>query len=193
MNRLVAGFVLAQAIFTASVLALRAPGGAGVAGNLVPGEDPSAAWEPRVPLRSGWTHVIVHHSASATGSAAHFDRIHREKGWEGLGYHFVVGNGSMTDDGRVEAGGRWLEQRDGAHAKPEWNARAIGICLVGDFEKSDPTPAQVASLEALCRWVCRRCGIPPANVVGHGATHGNATLCPGRRLDLGALRTALAR
>ncbi len=187
MNRLVAGFILAQALFVASILALRAPG------KLVPAQDPRTAWEPRVPVRPGWTHVIVHHSASATGSASHFDRIHREKGWEGLGYHFVIGNGSMTEDGRVEPGERWLEQRDGAHAKPEWNTRAIGICLVGNFEDAEPTPAQQASLEALCRWLCARCGIPPANVVGHGETHGNATLCPGKRLDLDALRKALAR
>ncbi|KAF0245466.1 MAG: N-acetylmuramoyl-L-alanine amidase family 2 [Planctomycetota bacterium] len=187
MIRLVAGFVLAQAIFIAGVLALRAPSGA-----LVPDPDPSASWEPRVPVRNAWTHVIIHHSASGTGSAAQFDREHRAKGWDSLGYHFVIGNGSLTEDGRVEAGSRWLDQADGAHAKPEWNARAVGVCLVGNFETADPTPAQLRSLEHLCRWLGSRCGIPPANFVGHGGTHGNATLCPGKRLDLELLRRNLA-
>jgi N-acetyl-anhydromuramyl-L-alanine amidase AmpD len=189
MIRLVAGFILAQAIFIAGVLALRSPSGERA---LVPAQDPSASWEPRVPIRAGWTHVIIHHSASATGSAAHFDREHRAKGWDGLGYHFVIGNGSMTEDGRVEPGARWMDQADGAHAKPEWNARAVGICLVGNFETTDPTPAQLRSLEDLCRWLARRCGIPPANFVGHGDAHGNQTLCPGKRLDLDSLRKRLA-
>ncbi|MBI2922530.1 MAG: N-acetylmuramoyl-L-alanine amidase [Planctomycetes bacterium] len=187
MNRLVAAFALAQAVFIAGVLALpgkRSPSEAGFAAG-------AGSWEPRAALRTTWTHVIVHHSASPTGSAAHFDRAHRDKGWEGLGYHFVIGNGSMTENGRVEAGERWVEQRDGAHAKPEWNGRAIGICLVGDFEKAEPSAEQVASLQSLCSWLSRRCGIPPDNVLGHGETHGNATLCPGRKLDMGALRRRL--
>lgn len=187
MTRIVAGFVIAQAIVVASLLAIRGP-------REGPGSDPAppeASWMPPVPIRAGWTHIIVHHSASATGSATHFDAEHKAKGWDGLGYHFVIGNGSLTEDGRVEAGWRWLQQKDGAHAKPEWNSRAIGICLVGNFEETDPTPAQRASLEALCRWLCDRCGIPPANILRHGETHGNATLCPGKRLDLEAVRKKL--
>ena len=63
--------------------------------------------------------------------------------------------------------------------------------LFRSFEETDPTAEQVASLEALCRWLCAKCGIPWANVMGHGEAHGNATLCPGRRLDLEALRQRL--
>ncbi|MCE9582702.1 MAG: peptidoglycan recognition protein family protein [Planctomycetes bacterium] len=191
MNRLLAGFAIAQAIFVAALLVLRAGAPSPAAGGLLAPQDPSASWEPSVPVRPGWTHIIIHHSASATGSAAHFDRIHREKGWEGLGYHFVIGNGSMTENGRVEPGERWLEQRDGAHAKAEWNSRAVGICLVGNFEDTNPTPEQLASLEALCRWLMRRCGIPAENVLRHGETHGNQTLCPGKRLDVEGLRKRL--
>ena len=28
-----------------------------------------------------WAHIVVHHSASPTGSAASFDKAHRERGW----------------------------------------------------------------------------------------------------------------
>jgi N-acetyl-anhydromuramyl-L-alanine amidase AmpD len=188
MPRLLAAFALAQLLFVAGLMALREDRAEGAAAASAP--DP--AWEPAGGVRTGWTHVIVHHSAGAAGSAADFDRQHREKGWEGLGYHFVIGNGSMTEDGRVEAGERWAAQRDGAHAKAEWNARAVGICLVGNFEDEAPSAAQQAALERLCRWLCRRCGIPPANVLGHGETHGNRTLCPGKLLDLEALRRRLA-
>jgi len=67
-----------------------------------------------------------------------------------------------------------------------------GTTTVGNFETADPTPAQLRSLEDLCRWLARLCGIPPANFVGHGAAHGNQTLCPGKRLDLESLRKRLS-
>lgn len=185
MPRLLLAFVLGQSVFLAGLAAMAgkrsSPGRGG----------PDGGWEPEAPLRSGWTHIVVHHSAGASGSAAQFHEEHRRKGWDGLGYHFVIGNGSRTEDGRIETGYRWADQLDGAHAKREWNARAIGICLVGDFEKAPPSPAQLASLESLCAWLCRRCGIPPENVVGHGATEGNRTLCPGRLFDLPGLRARL--
>jgi len=65
-----------------------------------------------------WKYIVIHHSASASGCAAEFDRYHREKrGWEnGLGYHFVIGNGSGAGDGQIEIGNRWVKQIDGAHA-----------------------------------------------------------------------------
>jgi len=187
MQKLAAAFAIAQAVFVAGILSLR--GGHTPDGS--PGSPAAEAWEPRAALRSTWTHIIIHHSATPTGSASHFDRVHREKGWDGLGYHFVIGNGSMTENGRIEAGERWMDQKDGAHAKPEWNSRAIGICLVGNFEEKDPSPEQLAALESLCRWLYRRCRIPPENVMGHGETHGNQTLCPGKRLDIQALRSRL--
>ena len=179
MNRVIVAFVLAQAIFIAGVLALPTLRSAH-----------PHPWEPNAPMRP-WTNIIVHHSASAAGDAAQFDRDHREKGWDGLGYDFVIGNGTDSQDGEVEVGYRWRDQQVGAHAKPEWNSRAIGICLVGNFEEEPPTAAQLASLERLCRWLCLRCSIPPENVLGHGKTDGNHTLCPGRLLDLDALRRHL--
>src|SRR4051812_39904806 len=35
-----------------------------------------AAWD--VPLAREWTHMVIHHSASHTGSASIFDRAHKE-------------------------------------------------------------------------------------------------------------------
>ncbi|HHT9113865.1 MAG TPA: hypothetical protein ACFYD0_11140, partial [Candidatus Wunengus sp. YC65] len=51
-----------------------------------------------------WRYIVVHHSATSSGNAAEFDKYHRrKKGWEnGLGYHFVIGNGNGTPDGKIE-------------------------------------------------------------------------------------------
>jgi hypothetical protein len=123
-----------------------------------------------------WTVIVVHHSATRRGGAALFDKDHRAKGWQGVGC-----------DGEVEVTFRWREQREGAHVKG-WNEVSVGICLVGNFEETDPTPAQLVALETLLRHLRRRFGIPPERIVGHKAL--NPTACPGRRL---ALPSILAR
>jgi len=142
-----------------------------------------------VPSPRAWEVIVVHHSASREGGAARFDGWHRAKGWDGVGYDFVIGNGTDTADGAIEATFRWREQRDGAHAKG-WNDLAVGICLVGNFEETDPTPKQMEALVRLVRHLRRRFDVPPERVVGHGAL--GATLCPGKRLSLPALRAASA-
>ena len=65
----------------------------------------------------------------------------RDNQWDELGYHFVIGNGTHTGDGQVEVGSRWGKQKHGAHCKtPDnyYNDHGIGICLVGNFENSNP-------------------------------------------------------
>lgn len=138
-----------------------------------------ASWS--VPLRRTWRFIIVHHSASATGSAGAIDRWHRDKGWDGLGYDFVIGNGTGSKDGAVEVGYRWRRQIDGAHTKTAGNVmneQGIGICLVGDFTRTRPTAAQMRALTRLCVFLSTYCGIPPANLRLHGDV--KSTDCPGR-------------
>jgi len=151
--------------------------------------------DPRwdVQITREWRHIVVHHSASNVGSAAIFDRAHRERGWDGLGYHFVIGNGSASGDGQVEVGYRWSKQIQGAHAgNAEYNQHGIGICLVGDFENGGtPSPAQMASLRKLVRFLQVKTGIPTSEVIGHGNVPGKSTQCPGRNLDVANFRAAL--
>ncbi len=128
----------------------------------------------------GWKHIVIHHSATGEGSARAFDRYHRKvKGWKGLAYHFVIGNGTGTSDGAVEVGYRWKSQSVGAHAGVrEYNQYGIGICLVGDFEHSVPTKKQMASLRELLGRLTGRFKIRPENVVRHRDV--GETKCPGR-------------
>jgi hypothetical protein len=151
--------------------------------------DPS--WD--VQVTRDWRHIVVHHSASVVGSASIFDKAHKERGWDGLGYHFVIGNGSASGDGEVEVGYRWKRQQAGAHAgNAEYNQAGIGICLVGDFEHGGrPSARQMASLRALVRFLQVKTGVPTSEICGHGNVPGKSTECPGKNLDLFAFRASL--
>ncbi len=138
-------------------------------------------WVPSVAARP-WKWIVIHHSDDVCGCCATYDKIHRAKGWDECGYHFVIGNGSLTGDGEVEPSGRWPLQKHGAHAKTpdnRFNDFGIGIVLVGDFEKGGgPSPAQYAATVKLTRWLMTTYGISAESVIRHSDT--KATECPGR-------------
>lgn len=125
----------------------------------------------RVPFAQGWKYIVIHHSATEQGSAASFHRYHLQRGWGGLSYHFVIGNGNGADDGEVQQGFRWRQQISGTHISVRawyYNLFGIGICLVGNFQEGRPTPAQLDSLVTLVRRLMRQHKIPLQNVLGHG-------------------------
>jgi hypothetical protein len=156
-------------------------------------------WIPPAATERNWTAIVIHHSATPTGNAEIFDQWHRERNhWDGIGYDFVIGNGSDSVDGLVEVTFRWEQQREGAHCggtPGNWaNEEAVGICLVGDFNHDHPTAAQMRSLVKLVRFLQDHCGIPGARVYGHGSTPGaRVTDCPGHRFPMRQLRAALRR
>ncbi len=135
-------------------------------------------------------YIIIHHSATTQGNAETFRRAHKAKGWRDIGYHYVIGNGTYSGDGEVETGR--TEAEDGAHCSADgMNRKSIGICLVGDFDKQKPTPAQIEALEQLCRDIMNRHKIPASKVLGHGEVKGAATNCPGKNFDMTAFRKRL--
>ncbi len=150
-------------------------------------------WTPRAQDRR-WQWIVIHHSATPDGGASRFDKEHRSQGWDELGYHFVIGNGSDTRDGLVEVGPRWTKQKHGAHAKTpdnRFNDYGIGVCLVGDFEIGRPSRQQMQSLANVVAYLMQRYNIPPERVIGHDQT-GRSTACPGQHLEnqLAAIRRA---
>ncbi len=165
-----------------------------------PGKVAKHKWSVAAAPRA-WKHIVIHHSASPGGNAATFDRFHRlGRGWDELGYHFVIDNGNGGPDGRVEIGSRWVKQKHGAHTgqtpENEYNEYGIGICLVGNFTARMPSRAQLASLNELVLYLARTYRITPSNVIGHRGAPGAATSCPGDRLNpyiFGTLRPTVAR
>jgi len=144
------------------------------------------------PLRNpAFRSIVIHHSATHGGSAAAFERTHRQR-LGGLAYHFVIGNGSGAADGVIEVGYRWRDQIPGPHTKnQDVNLESIAICLVGDLEKEAPTRKQMAALVELLERLCREGHIPAERIRSHREVDGE-TLCPGRGLPIDALRAAIA-
>ena len=141
---------------------------------------PTATYKAR---QKRWKYIIIHHSATDVGAAKSFDRGHRRRGFRwGLGYHFVIDNGTQgTKDGDIEISRRWFYQMDGAHCQAGgMNRRAIGICLVGNFNKESPSEKQLGSLVALIDILRQQYRIPLSNIKGHRDVPGAATECPGK-------------
>jgi len=116
----------------------------------------------RAPVARGrWQFIVVHNSGTRQGNAAAFDYYHRhfKRMQNGLAYHFVIGNGTSTGNGQIEVGDRWRRQINGGHVHSDYlNNIALGICLVGDFNRDQPTRAQLDCCEELIRYLRQRCG-----------------------------------
>lgn len=138
--------------------------------------------------------IIIHCSASEYGNAALFRKWHvEENGWDDIGYHFVIGNAYPTYeshrdnkpvfelDGNPEYG-RKVEIQ-GAHCK-EYNAKSIGICLVG---QKNFTSKQFEALIGVIKLIKAR--FPTIkSIYGHYEFNPYKT-CP--NIDMGHLRDLL--
>jgi hypothetical protein len=136
-----------------------------------------------------WRFIVVHNSGTRQGNARIFDYYHRyvRKMPNGLAYHFVIGNGTSSGNGQIEIGNRWIKQLQGGHVHSDYlNNIALGICLVGDFNRDLPTKEQLESLDELIRYLRIRVGKidgKPAIVKAHKEINPPQwpTDCPGDR------------
>ena len=111
------------------------------------------------------TELIVHCADTPEGRdvrAAEIRKWHKAKGWNDIGYHYVI-----DIDGTVEPG-RPVEQM-GAHCASH-NTNSIGICYVGGCDakgkpKDTRTDAQKASLLLLLKFL--KAQHPDAKIYGH--------------------------
>jgi N-acetylmuramoyl-L-alanine amidase len=155
----------------------------------------SAGWIPPGGISSKWECIVIHHSESDKSTPEGMRDWHvRGRGWDELGYHFVIGNGIGYGDGKVYVGARWTKQMHGAHCKTPnnyYNDHGIGICLIGNFEDHPPTSKQMQTLSKLVNFLSGKCGIPSSKVNTHGGiTH--KTACPGKRFNLQSLMRQLS-
>ena len=80
-------------------------------------------------MRQRTDYIIIHCSATPPNmdvNAKEIDRWHRQKGWLGIGYHYVI-----KRDGTREVGRKLSEA--GAHCIA-YNHKSVGICLVGGVD-----------------------------------------------------------
>lgn len=114
------------------------------------------------------TEIIIHCADTPNGKEFHntdIDRWHKERGWTGIGYHWVI-----CIDGTVEAGRK--PDVVGAHAEGH-NSKSLGICLIG---KDKFTKAQWDSLAYLVKGLTRE--FPTAVAKGHYQVDKHGKTCP---------------
>ncbi len=157
---------------------------------------PIAAGQYRMVQRVAWTSVApssnhrpmngirritVHHTGEYDGMAGRsdvqvlqaMDRFHRQqRGWAAIGYHFIIGRDGTVYEGRPLT-------MQGAHVGGH-NEHNLGITLVGDFHRSQPSPAQLASLQRLLDVMRRRFSVGREQIFGHRDLA--PSICPGDRL-----------
>ena len=130
----------------------------------------------QLPILQKVDFIAVHCSASqpiAGYGAAEIDRIHKQRGFKCIGYHYVIRTTGVVEKGRPE-------RTVGAHVEG-FNSRSIGVCLVGGVDSTGKstanfTQAQYGALAALIDDLKHR--YPNAVVQGHRDFPDVAKDCP---------------
>ncbi len=112
--------------------------------------------------------LICHHSGgvdanpladTSNHTAKDMETWHLQKGWEGLGYHYVIQKNGEIWKGRPE-------HYHGSHCVG-YNTQSIGICMSGNFDLTLPTKEQINSLTNLLKDLQKKYNIPTENIVPH--------------------------
>ena len=133
--------------------------------------------KPNLPNR-----ITVHHDAmlwegrhdyaGAVDRLRRIQRIHLNKGWNDIGYHFAI-------DGRGHIWQCRPLEYQGAHVKDQ-NRRNLGIVVMGNFEEQKPTLNQLVALQDALQKFSNAYKIPCSQIKGHKDRAPN--LCPGKNL-----------
>lgn len=119
--------------------------------------------------------IIIHCSAvkpEQSSSASQIDAWHKARGWNGIGYHYVVRREGTVESGRPE-------HMTGAHCTNH-NRYSIGVCYEGGLDaRGQPadtrTEAQKRSMLTLINDLKAR--YESAIVVGHNVLSNKACPC----------------
>ena len=101
---------------------------------------------------SQWDSIVIVHSGSPAGSAESIEAQHQSVGYDDLGFHFLIGNGTGMGNGEIHLSNRWLNQSTGAQLqglKPGDASKTIEICLVGNGDRKPFTDQQIEYLAQL--------------------------------------------
>ena len=135
----------------------------------------------RIPHRI--THVTLHHTGSAEPLRPRDDPVAKlrglqswgaaERNWWDVPYHFL-----MDLEGRVYEGRDW-------HFMGETNTTYdpgghFLISIIGNYERQEATPAQLAAIVELMAWALEEFDLPLDRIGGH--YHYATTGCPGQHL-----------
>lgn len=160
-----------------------------------------AAWggdatpTPAVPQRI--TRITLHHqgetSVSSADVVAYLRRLQQwsrlSKHWADIPYHYVI-----AQDGRIYAA-RPVSIAGDTNTEYQPQGHAL-VMLMGNFEETHPSEAQLQSAVALVSGLAARHGLSTEAIASH-KDYSARTLCPGKNLyhylESGWFRQAVAR
>ena len=105
--------------------------------------------------------------------AKDIDAWHKERGFDQIGYQYVVRRTGVLEAGRDVS-------MIGAHCKGH-NSDSIGICYIGT---RIPTMLQIETLLDLAHNISARFGVGSKDWVGHYELVDGKKICPGVRMDI---------
>ena len=134
--------------------------------------------------------VYIHHTHTGRETTAEqIRRMHVDgRGWTDVGYHWLLRYPS--DGAPVELHAGRPEGIKGAHVRGR-NAGSIGIAMIWRADNEPPPAVLLEEVAQVAASVCRRHGLPHEAVRGHGEA--TATACPGRHVNMDALRERVAQ
>ncbi len=133
----------------------------------------SRAMVEHVPQRLTLHHTAVSQAALTQGPARarQHQRHHQSLGWPDLAYHFLVDRSGLAYEGR--------DVRFRGDTGTEYDPTGhFLVCMEGDFDVQEPTPAQLETTVALFAWASQQYGIDASTLAGH-ADYADSTTCPG--------------
>jgi len=162
---------------------------------------PRSAWTNAVgPARrnikplNGVRRITIHHEGSTLFTAmddrsvagriesvrqSHLSRRTKGEPWADIGYHYVIDPSGRVWEARSV-------QYQGAHVEDQ-NENNLGIVMLGNFDRQQPTPQAALALDRFIAQQMRRYSVPVQQVRTHQELA--PTACPGRSLQ-GHMRAA---
>lgn len=166
---------------------------------------PSAAGDLVIVPRSAWTsaagparrnikplngvrRITIHHEGSTPFTAmdersvagriesvrqSHLSRRTKGEPWADIGYHYVIDPSGRVWEARSV-------QYQGAHVEDQ-NENNLGIMMLGNFDRQQPTPQATLALDRFVAQQMRRYNVPVQQVRTHQELA--PTACPGRSLQ----------
>lgn len=137
-------------------------------------------------------YLIVHHTERNDDFPAFIEFRHTHyRGWDAIGYHYLIGNvRPYTKNGEIYTGRS--EEFEGAHTLGH-NKNSLGICLIGNFDEVVPSKEQFDSLFSLLGQKMIQHHVPVENVMGHNEFVGVKKSCPGKFVDMDHVRSVLRK
>ena len=135
-------------------------------------------WSGNLTKRTKTEMIVLHHAAAKSCSPQDIHSWHINRGWSGVGYHFIV-----RKDGQIYRGRP--ENMVGAHAT-NYNSKSIGICFEGDYTVESMPKAQLEAGKELVAYLKDKYKI--TNIKAHRDLM--ATSCPGQNFPFDEIANA---